>query len=289
MSKVLVVYKRSNLDLYRTSVRHSAKPATLNKVFGRAHDDHERSLETTQNALEQLGIDSLWVRRDELRLFDESRFDFGVTVGGDGTLLSMATFVDNLPVLAVNSAPKDSIGFFAAANARTVKSWLQRILDGEKPQPVARLATRVNGVLERPVLNDVLVTHPSPAATTRLFMHKGKRGEEQKNSGVWISTAAGATGAIGSAGGEAMKISEQRLQYLVREPYPRNHRYKLHRGFFGKKDVLEIEARLPELSVFLDGWTTVRTLRFAERVSFSLHESPLWLYGRDERREKLVL
>lgn len=287
--RVLIVYKRSNLDLYRHSVRTSAPPATLESVFGRAHKDHEASLLAAERVVEKFGMQPTWVRRDELRRFDEKQFDFGITIGGDGTLLSLATFVDDLPVLAVNSAPKDSIGFFAAANARTMERWVGRMLGGEKPQPVARLGVTLNGVTERPVLNDVLVTHPSPAATTRLVIGKGKREEEQKNSGVWIAAPAGATSAIGSAGGEPMNIADRKLQFLVREPYPRNHRYRLAKGFVAAKEKLTIEARLPELSVFLDGWTTVRTLRFGERVSFGIHPNSLWLYGRDERREKLVL
>ena len=80
------------------------------------------------------------------------------------------------------------------------------------------------------VLNDVLFSHPIPAATTRYAIRRDGRAEEQRSSGVWIATAAGSTAAIHSAGGKILPITSQRLQFVVREPYEkRGVRYRVLR------------------------------------------------------------
>ena len=191
--KVLCVHKRTNLESYtrRWGKQTPAQKRAIERVFAASAKSHEATVAEVKDALSWLGAQSTFVLRDDLKPFDERRYDLVVTVGGDGTLLSTAPNLHRTPALAVNSAPKSSVGFFAAASIKDVRAWLERISRGaEKPNALHRLRVTANGkVVGHPALNDALVAHPSPVMTTRMFIKPpGEKGEEQKSSGIWIST-----------------------------------------------------------------------------------------------------
>ena len=66
----------------------------------------------------------------------------------------------------------------------------------------------------------MLFCHDCPASTTRYLLTFDGRTEDQISSGIWISTAAGSTSVIRSAGGKEMPPRSRRLQFAVREPFP---------------------------------------------------------------------
>ena len=71
------------------------------------------------------------------------------------------------------------------------------------------------------ILNDILVAHQCPAAMSRYRISVDGQCEEQYGSGVWISTAAGSTAGILSAGGRVMRPGSKRIQYMSRELFDR--------------------------------------------------------------------
>ena len=128
--------------------------------------------------------------------------------------------------------------FFSAAVADTVPRWLHAIFSGAvAPKRLTRLRIELNGKqVGHPALNDALVCHPHPVVTTRVAMKppSARTYEEQKNSGVWISTPAGSSSAARAAGGKLLPLYSNKLQYVVREPYIAGDRppYRFVRGVF---------------------------------------------------------
>ncbi|KNA12284.1 hypothetical protein SOVF_127380 [Spinacia oleracea] len=87
---------------------------------------------------------------------------------------------------------------------------------------ISRISIRVNShLLQTHALNDVLIAHPCPASLSR-FSFRLNNGElvNCRSSGLRVSTAAGSTAAMLSAGGFVMPILSKDLQYMVREPIP---------------------------------------------------------------------
>jgi NAD+ kinase len=109
------------------------------------------------------------------------------------------------------------------------------------------------------VLNEALICHASPAATSRYLLRIARRGrgareEDQRSSGVWIGPAAGSTAAQRSAGGEVLPLASRKLQYVVREPYtPAGGRFRFAKGLVGERDRLVIRSKMREAKLFLDG------------------------------------
>ncbi|KAM1150484.1 hypothetical protein ACFX2B_030658 [Malus domestica] len=148
---------------------------------------------------------------------------------------------DSVPVLGVNSDPTQaeeveklrnefdanrSTGYLCCATVNSFAQVLANILEGRaNPSKLTRILIRVNSkVLPTYALNDILISHPCPAALSRLSF-KIKKDDQpwsllvhSRSSGLRVSTAAGSTAAMLSAGGFPMPILSQDLQYMVIEP-----------------------------------------------------------------------
>lgn len=291
--RVGLVVKRS---LYRQYVRERKDPRLLSLLSKRdptvarlevAHAAHERGVTLVQHALAELGAETEVVIGAD-QPFDAASFDLVVTVGGDGTLLRSSHRVGSVPVLAINSAPQYSVGFFCGATSDDASKAIRGALEGTLKRAVlARMKVILNGeVVAARVLNDALFCHASPAATSRYLIQLGKVHEEHKSSGFWIGPAAGSTAAQRSAGGKVLPLTSQKLQLVVREAYtPQGERYRLGHTLIQEGAVLEVRSKMREGRIFIDGPDQVVPIRYGDVVEFTLADEPLTLLGISARRK----
>ncbi|XP_058773582.1 NADH kinase [Vicia villosa] len=168
--------------------------------------------------------------------------DLVVAIGGDGTLLLASHLMDDkIPVLGVNSDPTRidevekfsgefdaarSTGHLCAATVENFEQVLDGILENRiTPSKLTRIKISVNALhLPTYALNDILVANPCPASISRFSFRITKENQpfsplvSIRSSGLRVSTAAGSTAAMLSAGGFPMPILSPDLQYMVREP-----------------------------------------------------------------------
>jgi NAD+ kinase len=249
-----------------------------------AHAAHEDAMARVRVALDERSLESTWCH--ELNGTDPDSYDLVVTVGGDGTVLHASHNIGDTPVLAVNSSPRTSVGFFTACGAAGFANVLDRVLAGEaRPTKLYRMSVRVGDQLVSDrVLNDVLFCHDCPASTTRYELTLRGRREDQVSSGVWVATAAGSTAAIRAAGGRQIQAGSGRLQFAVREPGPcggaENYRMPtVTHGFVDQGETLEIRSRSTVARIYIDGPHVDFPVRFGELISFAGAASPLHLLG----------
>jgi len=184
-------------------------------------------------------------------------------------------------VIGVNSAPGDSVGRFCTANRENFAERLDAILTLKwRPVELARLRITLDGkTLPELALNDVLVAHYSPAATTRYLIEVEDQVEEHRSSGVWISTAAGSTAGIGSAGGRRMSLRSRHIQFLARELYREPDReYKLTRGLAPQGSGVTIASKMPDGRLFIDGARAQYPFPFGARARIEIAEESLKLF-----------
>lgn len=295
--RVLVVYKKS---AWQTNVKERRHPRYLELLeashqavarLEAAHRAHQETLAETKAALEALGARSVFRFRGDEGLIEG--FDLVVTVGGDGTLLWAARWVGaEVPMLAINSAPEDSVGHFCATKKGDVHATLARALAGRLHRSeLTRMEVALDGeVVTRRVLNDVLFSHAVPAATTRYVLRvddgRGRvRVEEQKSSGVWIGPSAGSTAAQRSAGGRVLPAQSRALQYVVREPYVPNGTGamrpgpKLRLGTVAPSGSVTLLSKIREGRIFVDGPHRVRDVPMGAEVVLRASNEPLTLLG----------
>ncbi|SRR5579871_3497034 len=284
--KVLLVYKESAYRQYLSSKQllKSLKKGSYWKVIWGSHQRHHRTLEGVREALRRQGLNvtlALRNRVDSLGKLD-GRYGLVVSVGGDGTLLGSSHHLKKTPVLGVNSDPLRSVARFSGSNLESFPEILRGYLEGKlKPVPVPRLEFFLNGKKSGwLVLNDLLVSTSSPAGTSRYVLKMGSRMEEQMSSGIWISTAAGSTAAIYSAGGSPLPARSRKFQFVVREAYQKKFGpRRLLKGVLGGGRSLEVVSYMKEGRVFIDGANLEIPFRLGDRLKVCLSNQPLRVIG----------
>ncbi|HVU04489.1 MAG TPA: NAD(+)/NADH kinase [Polyangiaceae bacterium] len=288
--RVVVVVKRT---LYARFVEDENDPVVRRLLrrndpsvarWRTAHREHLGTLHEVERALDRLSA-RVWVVHGPRVVFDASDAALVVTVGGDGTLLAASHHVGAVPILGVNSSPNSSVGFFCGSRKENVAAKLEKALDGELPSVrLSRMRVAVNGrIVSRRVLNEALFSHTIPAAASRYLLRHGRRMEEQVSSGFWISTAAGSTGALHSAGGKVMPLGSKRLEVVVREPLAR-HRYKMTNFFVEPGSELTAINKMRDARLFLDGPFRTVNVHLGDQVSFAASEEPVRVLGLTSRR-----
>ncbi|HTV20719.1 MAG TPA: hypothetical protein VMG12_18675, partial [Polyangiaceae bacterium] len=200
--------------------------------------------------------------------------------------------VGSIPILGVNSSPEHSVGFFCPAHIGNLEPTLEQALDGTLPSvALSRMQVSVNNLIcSRRVLNEALFCHAIPAATSRYIVSYGGKSEEQRSSGVWVSTAAGSTGAARSAGGRLLPFTSKKLQLIVREPYLEARRetepvpIALDRVTIGPPETLTLLSKMEDARLYLDGPYRQMPVGLGDRVVCSVSNEPLHVYGLGRRR-----
>ncbi|KAL8510047.1 hypothetical protein ACS0TY_017032 [Phlomoides rotata] len=262
---------------------------------------HKRAIRFCQNILGKKSIDSQVVCRSDVSQPIRD-VDLVITIGGDGTLLHASHFMDDsIPVLGVNSDPTRpqeveeyshqfdatrSTGYLCAATTNNFEQILDGILENlYEPSELARIAVRLNS---KPILtsalNDVLLAHPCPSIVSRFSFRitqnasSGSSLLHSRSSGFRVSTAAGSTAAMLSAGGSVMPILSKDLQYMVREPISLGPTPYLTHGFLKPNETMNVTWYCSEGLMYIDGSHVVHSIRHRDTIQLSSRVPTLKVY-----------
>jgi NAD+ kinase len=289
--RVLVIYKKSTYQLMVNERKNSRARALLernDRAVARmiaSHDDHVQTIQEARTLLERLGADATFRYRSDEGLTEN--FDLVITLGGDGTLLRASHLVGKRPMLAINTAPRDSVGYFCGGTRDDLEEVLVSALNGTLPGvQLTRMQIQLDGqVVARRVLNDMLFSHECPAATTRYLVKHGAVEEDQKSSGLWVGPAAGSTAAQRSAGGRVLPPSSEDLQYVVREPYmPNGTKYRLIRGLIKRDEVLTLTSKVHGAFLYVDGPHKRQRVEMGSEITLSRSPETLTVLGFRARK-----
>jgi len=288
--KVLVVYKKTALQRYdaehdpRLSALLDEGDASVAKLRT-AHQAHMDTVTRARKELAALGVDVVF--RQPSRAHPPERWDLVVTLGGDGTLLWSSHGVGSkTPMVAINSDPDNSVGYFCAGDRHDLEETLTAALEGKlQATRLARMEVGVDdAVLSRRVLNDILFCHECPAAATRYIMRFGEHVESHTSSGIWAGPAAGSTAAQRSAGGKVLPLRSKKLQWVVREPYtPGGEKLELVKGLVAQGAELSLKTKIREGRIYLDGANMVSSVDIGSTITLRLSPEPLTLLGLRSR------
>ncbi len=286
LPRVLVIYKKST---YQVMVRERKNPRarallerkdrTVERLLA-SHEDHVQTIEDARVLLERLNVRAVFRYRSDADRAES--FDLVITLGGDGTLLWASHLVGTQPMLAINTAPQDSVGYFCGGTKANLEEALVGAIDGSlRKTRLARMQIAIDGeIVSRRVLNDMLFCHECPAATTRyLIKHRGVE-EEHRSSGLWVGPAAGSTAAQRSAGGRVLPATSQQLQYVVREPYmPNGMRMTLVKGLIPPRESLLITSKIHGGRVYVDGPHIKRSVALGSEIVLKRSPETLTVLG----------
>ncbi|RWR89172.1 putative NADH kinase [Cinnamomum micranthum f. kanehirae] len=310
MSRRRVLLMLKPLDVYTARFTESSQLHRFrNPQILRYLDDrckvHNDTISLCQDVLQRRSLD--WEPFLCNRLEQPIRHvDLVISVGGDGTLLQASHFIDDsIPIVGVNSDPTRveevqefshdfdatrSTGYLCAATAGNFEQVLDEILKGHRaPSGLSRISVCINNhLLPTYALNDILVAHPCPA-TASWFSFRikgdGDDGQERsplvncRSSGLRVSTAAGSTAAMLSAGGFPMPISSQDLQYMVREPIlPGASNSHLMHGVIKSDQTMHVTWYKKQGKVYIDGSHVFHSVNHGDTIEVSSRAPILKVY-----------
>jgi len=191
--RLLVVIKQTAFEEYsQLKLRGQAPKALRWKRLESRYLSHKECVENLLTILKANNVAFSCVNRVELDRQHLADVDLVVAVGGDGTVLSAAHFLDHgtIPLLGINSDPmsdedkivkkkksdeRRSHGALCAVTAANMNTVVPKILfGGGKLATRARIQCIVKSTFSEtrlvPALNDLLIANPSPAAVSRFRM-----------------------------------------------------------------------------------------------------------------------
>lgn len=271
LNRVLIAYKR--LDEIK---RHVTKKRL--RYFERMTRLHEDALKMVKARLDSLGMS--YEILDARFSKKATKGDLIISIGGDGTFLSSCHIAGNIPILGINTMPYHSVGFFCFADMDNYEDVLLNIRDDKiTPKVLPTIETRIDSkVLPYNAVNDVLFARATPAEVTRYELKIGNRSEMQKSSGIWISTGAGSTGGILSAGGTKLSVTSKRLQYRVREPFAhRTSKYRMLHGILKTNESIEISPTR-DAAIYIDGPDTVFSVKEGQILKLRISDKTISVF-----------
>ncbi len=287
ISKVAIFCKKSAYQFYFLEHRGALLKKegihfsqSMRTEFKRAHGEHYRTIAFIENALRERKIK--FVRYYRGQRVDFKPFGLVIAIGGDGTFLEAARHVKEQIILGVNSDPKRSIGRLCASNRGDFKNIFEKLIRGKcKVRILNRIKLRLRNDLKGiDVLNDILIRHQNPASMSRYRLSINGLKEEQRSSGVWISTPVGSSGAIRAAGGRLMPKESSKIQYKPRELFEwHNTKYRLRGGIVALRRPMLISSLMRNGMIYVDGSHLKIPFNFGNQAYLSLSEKSLKVVG----------
>lgn len=242
-----------------------------------AHEEHLATLEMVEACLKKRNIEFRSIARAGLDCLIED-IDLMISVGGDGTFLDASHSLLSVPLLGVNSSKSSSFGHFCMASIDNFDRILDAIMaDSLEPLEILRLQLELNGkVLNERVLNEVLIAHDSPAATSRYFIEVMGNREEHRSSGILIGTPGGSTGTLRSAGGKVQAIDAQEYQFMVREPCSRpGETWQYTDGLLERDSPIKVTSLMRTGSIYIDGPHIVYQFQLGDELVLRAQDNDL--------------
>ena len=192
-------------------------------------------------------------------LYCESQIDLALSIGGDGTLLSVIrTFVEqSIPVCGINLG---TLGFLADIETHELESRLEKILNNdfriEKRLLISAFVRHEKNPEEKILLgnaiNDIVVTKSGVARMLKIDLGiDGTHLVKCQADGIIVSTPTGSTAYSLSAGGPIMNSN---IRALLLTPICA-HTFQLRPMVLNEHDIvsIKVEAGPREILVTFDG------------------------------------
>ena len=242
------------------------------------------TLEIVKKTLKKYKTNFKLANRDRLNKNQFKNKDLVIAVGGDGTFLRAAQFVDKQLIFGVNADPKDKEGFFMKADKNDFKKKLKKIIKGKANiKKLQRLEAYINNKkIETLALNEFFIgARKSYHAAKYTIQINGKK-ERQKSSGVLVTTPTGSYAWAKSCCNKTLPLTSKNYQFVIREPYEGKvfKNYKLKYGVLNKNKKISIVSEMLDGILIADSVGKEQSLKGGSKAIIKLSNKYLdaiWL------------
>lgn len=216
-----------------------------------AAGESKKTLSYVKKILKKYKIRFNLADRDKLKRSQFEGRDLIIAVGGDGTFLRAAQFVENEAMFGVNADVKNKEGFFTEADKSNFEEKLRKILNGRTEiKKLPRLEAYINNKkIETLALNEFYIGPKKGYHGAKYIIEINGRKERHKSSGILVTTPAGSYAWAKAAYRNIMPLDSKNFQFVVREPYEG----KVFRNYRIKHGILRKSEKIKIVSEMLDG------------------------------------
>ncbi|PKL32231.1 MAG: NAD+ kinase [Spirochaetae bacterium HGW-Spirochaetae-10] len=230
-----------------------------NNIFRRVYGSHLRQLESIELLQRGLGDRADFIYREDLSPDLVMKYGALVSLGGDNHFIYVARFAGIRPLIGINSDPRTSSG---ALVHFTTQSFLECTQNPRFPDRFETW-TMIEGQIHHPdgktiatgpCISETGIRNAFADAMSRYYIRiNDEPWEEQKSSGLLLSTGAGSTGWFHNCLPHTMQIyedptfarDEQIFRFVAREPgFHKQHYYRYLYRTLNRGDTLEIISEM---------------------------------------------
>ncbi|VVB77993.1 NAD kinase [uncultured archaeon] len=183
-------------------------------------EQHISAVESIKGLISKVGIKNKLINVRDLEFKHFADRDLVITAGGDGTVIRTAHYIEDVPLLGINSEPEYSEGALTSLKDDEIDSLSEILLGNYNVLDKERAVAIKNGhVIKERAINEIYIGTEVQFATSRYVLKYRGNEEEQRSSGVLVATAGGSSAWYRSAGGKPFNHEKGKLAFLVREPY----------------------------------------------------------------------
>ncbi len=242
-------------------------------------EEYKSTLKAVKSTLKKYGIKYEIANRDRLAKAQFQNKDLIIAVGGDGTFLRAAQFVNNQLMLGVNADVKNKEGYFMKSDKKDFEIKLEKIMHNNfKIKKLMRLEAYINNEkIETLALNEFFIgPRKSYHAAKYLLKINGKK-ERQKSSGILITTTIGSHAWAKSCYNKSLDLNSKNYQFVVREPYEGKvfKNYKLKYGILNKNQKISITSEMLDGILIADSVGKEYGFKNGSKAIIKLSNNPL--------------
>ncbi|MCS7205049.1 MAG: NAD+ kinase [Leptospiraceae bacterium] len=232
-----------------------------NQIFQRVYSSHVRQKKSQEKLMKTFNHDATFIYREELSIPFVKNFSFLISFGGDNHFIYTARFASQ-PIIGINSDPKTSTGALLYFHVDKFIEHYKKKKFYEN-QYLIEEWTLIEGIIEYPdgskistgkCISETIIRNEFAEAMSRYLIRiNQKEYEEQKSSGLLLSTGAGSTGWFYNCLPHSIQLYEdatfpknaEYFKIIAREPgFNRTHKFKYLYCTLHKDDVLEIISEM---------------------------------------------
>ena len=241
--------------------------------------EQKSTFETIENILKKYKINYKLANRDRLNKNQFKNKELVIAVGGDGTFLRAAQFVEKQPLCGVNSDTKNKEGFFMKSSRNNFEIKLKKIINNKiKIRKLPRLEAYINGKkIEALALNEFFIGARKSYHAAKYMIKIAKKRERQKSSGILITTPTGSYAWAKSCYSKTLSLDSKNYQFIVREPYEGNvfKNYRLKYGVLNKNQKINIISEMLDGILVADSVSREYNFRNASKAAIKLSKKYL--------------
>ena len=246
--------------------------------------DQKSTLALVKKALKKYKINFSLANRDKLNKNQFQNKGIVIAVGGDGTFLRAAQFVDKQLIFGVNADIKNKEGFFMKSDKNDFEKKLKKIIKNQfNVRKLPRLEACINNKkIETFALNEFFIgARKSYHAAKYVIDIDGKK-ERQKSSGVLATTPTGSYAWAKSCCNKTLPLNSKNYQFVVREPYEGKvfKNYKLKYVVLNKNEKINIVSEMLDGILIADSVSREYSFKNGSKATIKLsdkHLNALWL------------